>query len=359
MTMGELRYLTRATEASFEKASSGELQTIVESERTLRAKTEKLITNIENALEDAEQKVKAYEKKTTALLSQSGISSSTSTVDYIPGFGRDGFTIAITDITAALEQDPSNQKAQELAGRFYAIADAKHEIEHIKLCLVNCWNEHHENHAYDKVNFEDISISHNNAKQVLNSIPTSWTISETTFGDSLTNLSNKEVEEYFSATSEYEKVFSSKESFFSEFVHDEIYDQTPLKIKDSLIAYLSSNIVVKEHRLRYQSEQYERYQTLMRFLPVDDNMTLQQFSIVYAEHLRREVELSYMYISPKIQANYDDFQERSVKPINAAVFYYFFNANRTRRKMAQVILSAARYPNEKVRRAYLRFFSNA
>jgi hypothetical protein len=69
------------------------------------------------------------------------------------------------------------------------------------------------------------------------------------------------------------------------------------------------------------------------------------------------IEDSFNDRSPKIEANYDDFAERTVRPFNATLFYYFFSADRRRRSVAQWLLSAVRYPNDKVRRAYMRFFA--
>ena len=49
--------------------------------------------------------------------------------------------------------------------------------------------------------------------------------------------------------------------------------------------------------------------------------------------------------SSKIQANYDDMGDQTIRPLNSAVFYYFFSASRARRGLAQWMLASARYPN--------------
>jgi hypothetical protein len=66
---------------------------------------------------------------------------------------------------------------------------------------------------------------------------------------------------------------------------------------------------------------------------------------------------SHNDLSPKIEANYDDFAEKTVRPINSTIFYYFFSGDRRRKSVAQWLLSAARYPNQRVRKAYMRFFA--
>lgn len=56
-------------------------------------------------------------------------------------------------------------------------------------------------------------------------------------------------------------------------------------------------------------------------------------------------------------ANYDDFQEQTIKPINATFFYYFFSADRYKNMIARWLVSTASFPNHKLRMAYMRFFS--
>lgn len=59
----------------------------------------------------------------------------------------------------------------------------------------------------------------------------------------------------------------------------------------------------------------------------------------------------------QVQANYDGWARDSVRPINATVFFYFFNADRAKRSMAQALLAAIRFPNERLRKAYMRYFA--
>lgn len=158
----------------------------------------------------------------------------------------------------------------------------------------------------------------------------------------------------------FESAKSKRDSFFSSFTNDDEVDNTPEKVKDDLLAYLSGAIVLKDHRYRYQQEQYDRYLAFKRWVPILDRMTLKQFSSIYAESLRNQVQVSHNFLCPQIDANYyDEYEKRSASPVSSSVFYFFFSANRARRQFAQVILSAARYPNDKIRRAYMRFFSNA
>ena len=86
-------------------------------------------------------------------------------------------------------------------------------------------------------------------------------------------------------------------------------------------------------------------------------MTLEQFSLHYSELISQLVDSSHNYRCPKIEANYDDFSEQTIRPLNATIFFYFFSANRSGKTWAQWMLSSVRFPNERMRRAYIRFFA--
>lgn len=84
---------------------------------------------------------------------------------------------------------------------------------------------------------------------------------------------------------------------------------------------------------------------------------MEEFCVAYAELVEDLVNQSNNYKCPKIQANYDDFNEQTIKPLNSTIFYFYFSGNRWRRWAAQMFLSASKYPNQKVRNAYMRFFA--
>ena len=85
--------------------------------------------------------------------------------------------------------------------------------------------------------------------------------------------------------------------------------------------------------------------------------TLREFCVNYADMIEFLISQSHNDRAPKIEANYDDYSERTVRPLNATIFYYFFSTDRRSRTIAQWLLSAVRYPNDRVRRAYMRFFA--
>ena len=69
------------------------------------------------------------------------------------------------------------------------------------------------------------------------------------------------------------------------------------------------------------------------------------------------VDKSNNYKCPKIAANYDEFSDSTIRPLNSTLFYFYYSGSRARKFFARFILSTVRYPNEKVRRAYMRFFA--
>ena len=86
----------------------------------------------------------------------------------------------------------------------------------------------------------------------------------------------------------------------------------------SVNAFLSSNLVVKEHRLRYQEEQFERFQYMVQTMPNNPEHTLRDYAFLYGLHMDELVKASHNYKSPKIDANYDDFDSKKINPITAA-----------------------------------------
>lgn len=62
--------------------------------------------------------------------------------------------------------------------------------------------------------------------------------------------------------------------------------------------------------------------------------TLKEFCENYANMIEYLINESHNNRSPHIEANYDDFGERTVRPFNATIFYYFFSGDRRSRTFA-------------------------
>ena len=126
----------------------------------------------------------------------------------------------------------------------------------------------------------------------------------------------------------------------------------------SLLKHLAGSIVIKNHRIRYQKEQFDRFLASTKDFTLQNNkQTLREFSLNYAALIDSMTRSSHNFKCPKIEANYDDFARESILPLSPTIFYYYFSANRSGRSWAQWMLAAVRYPNNKTRRAYMRFFS--
>lgn len=156
---------------------------------------------------------------------------------------------------------------------------------------------------------------------------------------------------------DYAKAQGERTEIFNNFRADANADSL-IEFKNKLLHHLSSTIVVKENRNRYQKEQFDRLLVSVQARNLkNQKSTMDQFCIDYTRLIEGMIDQSNSFKSPKIQANYDSFGEETIRPLNSTIFYYFFSADRTKRTIAQWLLSTVRYPNEKVRRAYMRFFA--
>ena len=128
--------------------------------------------------------------------------------------------------------------------------------------------------------------------------------------------------------------------------------------RHDLLRHLAGSLVIKEHRIRYQKEQFDRFVTSLEFRGLKDlDLTLKEFSVAYSNLIDATIESSHNYRCPKIEANYDEFAEQTIKPLSSTIFFYFFSANRSGKTWAQWMLASARYPNHRMRKAYMRFFA--
>jgi hypothetical protein len=88
-----------------------------------------------------------------------------------------------------------------------------------------------------------------------------------------------------------------------------------------------------------------------------DKMTIAEFAQEYAMMIEAQIDVSHNGRCPKIEANYNDQQNATINPLDGSVFYFFFGASRASKAWAQWILASARYPNQRMRRAYMRMFA--
>lgn len=106
------------------------------------------------------------------------------------------------------------------------------------------------------------------------------------------------------------------------------------EFENELFMRLATGIYVKEHRQRYQKEQFDRYFASKQMLGGWDKMKMGDFANWYADLVDQLVDRSHGNKCAKIEANYDSYDEARIKPLNATIFYYFFGANRAGRSWA-------------------------
>jgi len=158
---------------------------------------------------------------------------------------------------------------------------------------------------------------------------------------------------------EHQQAFAKKADVYANYLDLDGRPSEQLnKFRLALLHHLAQSIVLREHKDRYQKEQFDRFmmsrgnKSLMNHIE-----PLRMFAKHYASFVEHHIDESNNFSCPKIEANYDDHGQQTIRPLNATIFYYFFSANRSGKTFAQWMLAAARYPNDKVRRAYMRFFA--
>lgn len=175
--------------------------------------------------------------------------------------------------------------------------------------------------------------------------------------EELAQIEEKNLKDLANVFAEYEKLMNHKSRIYNNYMDEQTSEYLD-GFRVELLKHLAGSIIVKEHRFRYQQEQFDRFiHSLNDGYFKKHNITLKEFCLHYAYLIEDLIESSHHFKSPKIEANYNDYQERTIRPINATIFYYFFSMDRRKRTLAQWLLSTVRYPNDRIRRAYMRFFA--
>ena len=80
--------------------------------------------------------------------------------------------------------------------------------------------------------------------------------------------------------------------------------------RSDLLKHLAGNIVIKEHKIRYQKEQFDRFVASMSSHELKNTtQSLLEFSQAYSRMMDTHTKSSHNYRCHKIDANYDDFGE--------------------------------------------------
>lgn len=129
---------------------------------------------------------------------------------------------------------------------------------------------------------------------------------------------------------EHEAAFKQRAELYSDYLVLTGDPEDALdKFRNDLLKHLAGSIVVKDHKVRYQKEQFDRFIASMRHINLKTkDMSLGSFAKEYATLMEVMISTSHGDKCHKIEANYDDYGEKTVRPLNATIFYYFFSANR-------------------------------
>lgn len=117
-----------------------------------------------------------------------------------------------------------------------------------------------------------------------------------------------------------------------------------------LLVELSTQIYLKEHRLRYQAEQNQRlsasFKKFNSKLYTWRNRTVEDFVLDYNAFLWSQINKSHLYLSPKIEANYrgNYYDSNKGSAIDSTIFYLYFRRSKVQRFISRVLNSAYRNP---------------
>lgn len=173
------------------------------------------------------------------------------------------------------------------------------------------------------------------------------------YAEKVSQLRSNEINRILNDIKSYEEICEKESALFSTFDNESRIEE----FRTELLKHLAGNLVIKEHRLRYQKEQFDRFAcSLQQPQLKNKNITLAEFATNYAELIEIMTDSSHSWKCPKIEASYLKHGEDTIRPFNANVFFYMFQGSKAGRTWAQWMLASARYPQEKMRRAYMHMF---
>ena len=366
-TIGEAEVLFSASDKVKALAESGALkemhancEALTEAAESQYISTKDRLSNIVDAINSKEDDIVAEVNEDHELTLKTNASADEASIANILSYVKGGANVSIENMRVienamATPDDDSALKASlsELA----SLAATKAEVLRELTALQAAFNEHVEDDAAGQADLSAYKTQVAALEGALDGLQGEGSDSQRVLASQLAELvpmaeqARKTFEQYASATAERHSLFSD---FLAETPNTDRLDL----FKDALIKHLSMTIVVKESRQRYQKEQFDRMIMASSAHSLQSQtQSLDTFCEEYARMIEYLIEKSNDFKCPKIRANYDDFEESTIRPLNSTVFYYFFSQDRTKRNIAQWLLSSVRYPNEKIRRAYTRFFA--
>jgi len=112
----------------------------------------------------------------------------------------------------------------------------------------------------------------------------------------------------------------------------------------SILKDLSLNIYLKEHRLRYQQEQSQRFFSSVQHFK-NFNGNIDDLSYLYNAFLNEEIGKSFNYNAPKIEDNYRrNYYQGETSKSTALTFFLYYKACGLTRMFSRVLRSAHTKP---------------
>lgn len=127
---------------------------------------------------------------------------------------------------------------------------------------------------------------------------------------------------------------------------------------NNILTDLAYNIFLKEHRLRYQTEQKVRFEHSLKqftsFSYLNRGKTVEQFIVDYNDFLWKNISSSHLGLSPKIENNYRrNYHDGEVSPVTSLIFFLYFKTGSWSRYLARVLAASYRNPSVDFQKKYI------
>lgn len=358
LTLKELNLISQATDETIQAAESGQLAEMYAAYDAANDHLEQIKDIVYRDLSKLLQGVEDWQKEVEEAIAphaQEKASIAKSVTTFLKSPTTSALKYLVNDLEAHLESNKDND-LQSLYGDLYEIVRQRYAIISQEKALLDKVYQYKEGDYFEVDAYRAVDAEVDAQLKFLQSfsIHKEDHAQEGAFWDKLNQVKDRIDNDLGKALEEQQAQQNRKDEILSAISPGGKTNEAAVR---SVYQFLASNMIIKESKYRYQEEQHLRYEAAVQGLGFDQNTTLREFAVKYNNFIDGLVMWSHGYKSPKIDANYDDFDYKTINPITSSIFYYFFSASQASRLWGNVILGAAKYPNEKIRKAYLRFFS--
>lgn len=341
----EAEVLFSASDNVKELAASGSLKQLhdqctqlTEAAESQYIGTKDKLENIIDAINSKEDEVvegivEDFELVGLKLNNQAGDASINNVIAYFRGGNLSAENMATVQAALGSSDDASSLKKE--LGKLEALAAAKVEVLKELIELQSAYNDNVENDAAGQGDLSAYKTQLASLEGSLGGAQVEETDASRVFLASLKDATQASADARVTFDG-FAAAHGERTEIFSNFLKDNASETDRLdNFKNGLLKHLSMNIVVKESRKRYQKEQFDRLLLASNAYNLQDQkQSLDAFCQEYARIIEFSIEESHGFKSPKIRANYDDYEEAQIRPLNSTIFYYFFSTDRVKRNFA-------------------------